>query len=305
MIGFLAMTRDLNVDQIKKLWILDLIIQSGSLRKAALQARISPSAVSQSLSSLERTLGKPLLVRERGEVTPTQDALAVLEVIRPAFAAFDRLRDLNHTSVPKMSWLNFGTYESMAIDVLPGLLHSLKEKMPGLRLSLRISRTPNLLTMVRKGELCSAMIAETDDLDKFYRREVMEDRLGLYVSRRHPIAERGWRAIEEFGLGSLAAGKEGLPRYFAKFIRQIEPVRPLVVSDSLETLRCAAASGSLVAVLPARVAERNDDLLEITSFKGRPLKEAGKHRISVVSLASCDPEETDFLAVELARLCRK
>ena len=67
-----AMTRDLNVDQIKKLWVLDLIIQSGSLRKAALQAKVSPSAVSQTLSSLERSIGRPLLVRSKGGVTPTR-----------------------------------------------------------------------------------------------------------------------------------------------------------------------------------------------------------------------------------------
>src|SRR5258708_2656717 len=82
------MTRDLNVDQIKKLWVLDLIIQSGSLRKAALQAKVSPSAISQTLSALERSFGKPLLVRNKGEVTPTQDALSILNVVRPAFDAF-------------------------------------------------------------------------------------------------------------------------------------------------------------------------------------------------------------------------
>ena len=47
-----------------------------------------------------------------------------------------------------MSWLNFGTYESLAVDIFPGLIHSLREKMPELKLGLRISRTANLLTMV-------------------------------------------------------------------------------------------------------------------------------------------------------------
>jgi len=150
--------RDLNVDQIKKLWVLDLIIQSGSLKKAALQAKVSPSAISQSLSSLEQSIGKPLLVRDRGSMLPTPDAMSILEVVRPAFAAFERLRDLQQTPAPQMSWLNFGTYESIAIDVLPGLILSLRERMPNLKLGLRVSRTANLLTMVRKGELCSALI---------------------------------------------------------------------------------------------------------------------------------------------------
>ena len=102
------MAHDLNVDQIKKLWVLNLIIQAGSLKKAALQAKVSPSAISQTVTSLERSVGKPLLVRNKGNITPTQDALSILEVVRPAFEAFNKLKELSDVVAPKMSWLNFG-----------------------------------------------------------------------------------------------------------------------------------------------------------------------------------------------------
>lgn len=295
------MSRDLNVDQIKKLWTLDLIIQSGSLKKAALLAKVSPSAISQSLSSLEQSVGRPLLVRDRGTVTPTQDALAILEVVRPAFAAFERLKNISDTPVPQMVWLNFGTYESIAVDILPGMLHSLRQKMPHLRLSLRLGRTANLLTMVRKGELCSALITEVDDLDRFYVKEVAHDRLGLYVSAHHPIAQLGWSAIKEFGIGALAPSKDGLPRYFTKFMKQIGNVRPFILSDSFEALRAGAAAGSIVSVLPQRVAMRSDGLLELHPPKTKAFKEVGKHKICIVSQSNCDPQETEFLAAEAQR----
>ncbi len=298
------MARDLNVDQIKKLWVLDLIIRSGSLKKAALEAKVSPSAISQSLSSLEQSAGKPLLIRDRGTITPTADALSILEVVRPAFAAFDRLRDLNHAPAPEMAWLNFGTYESIAIDVLPGLIHSLRQKMPQLRLGLRISRTGSLLTMLRKGELCSALITEIDDLDRFYVKDVAEDRLGFYVSRHLPVSELGWRAVDKIGVGSLTPGKDGLPRYFSRFLKHSGIDRPFILSDSFETLRAAAVAGALVAVLPNRVACRQPDLLEISPRQARAKQEMGTHRICVVSMASCDPAETDFLAQEAGRFFR-
>jgi DNA-binding transcriptional LysR family regulator len=291
------MTRDLNVDQIKKLWVLDLIIRSGSLRKAALQAKVSPSAISQSLSSLEKSVGKPLLIREKGSVLPTQHALAILEVVRPAFDAFDRLKNLSDSAAPQMSWLNFGTYESIAIDVLPGLLHRLRTKMPNLRLGLRVSRTANLLTMVRKGELCSALVTEVDDLDRFYITVVSEDTLGFFVSSKHPIAKLGWEATKEYGVGSLSPSKDGLPRYFNRFMKNLNGLKPSLLSDSFEALRCAAASGALVSVLPAKVAHRNDDLVEVFP-SGSRLKENGLHKILIVSQVNCDREEADFLAAE-------
>jgi DNA-binding transcriptional LysR family regulator len=291
--------RDLNIDQIKKLWILDLIVRSGSLKQAALQAGISPSAVSQTLTALERTVGKPLIVRGRGTFTATSQAFEILGAVRPAFEAFSKLRDLNKTPAPKLAWLNFGTYESIAVSILPAFLNSLRTKMPNIRLALRISRTPALLSMIRKGELCSAMVTEFDDMNGFYSASVAEDRLGVFVSGRHPIASSGWRAIEKFGYGTLAGGSRGLPRYFSKYLRQLDLPKPLVTSDSFETLRAAAIAGSIAAVLPRRVAMRSEGLVEIAPPK--PIRESGLHRILVASKGNCDRQEADFLAEE-ARL---
>lgn len=296
------MSRDLNVDQIKKLWILDLIIQSGSLKKAALQAKVSPSAISQTLASLEETFKKPLLIRDRGSITPTHEANAILNVVRPAFDVFERLKDLNNTPIPEISWLNFGTYESIAVDILPGLIHAFRDKLPKARLGLRIARTSQLLTMVRKGELCSALITEVDDLDRFYVKEIYKDRLGLYVSPKHPIAKLGWSAIEKYGFGSLSPSKDGLPRYYTKFLKQLGQLKPFILSESFETLRASAASGAIVSILPHRVARRHDDLVELAPPK--PFKDIGEHRLLVVSQLSCDREETDFLAVEAMRLLK-
>lgn len=245
-----------------------------------------------------------MLIREKGSVTPTLDAIAILDIVRPVFEAFDRLRDLNGAPIPKTSWMNFGTYESIAVDILPGLIHSLKQKLPNLKLNLRISRTSNLLTMIRKGELSSALITEIDNLDRFYVAEVAEDRLGFFISKKHPLANTGWSAIEKYGLGSLAPGKDGLPRYFTKFMRQYDSLKPTILSDSFETLRAACSAGAIVSVLPNRVANRFDDLLEIAPNKQavKSLKETGKHRIFIVSQTNSDRTETIFIADQAKRL---
>lgn len=294
------MKNDLNVDQIKKLWILDKIIESGSFKGAAAQAKITPSAVSQSLTALEKNVGKPLVIRNKGSVTPTQDALTILEIVRPAFDVFNRLNELGSQPVPQMSWLNFGTYESLAVDLLPGLVHRLKESLPNLRLGLRISRTDSLLTMVRKGELCSAVVTEVDDLDRFYNVNVASDRLGFYVSNKHPIAQKPWDAALTHGIGSLAPGKQGLPRYYVRFLKQLGKNKPTILSDSFETLRAATASGMIASVLPQRVARRLDDLKELHPPKAA--KEDGRHSIYVISQLNCDREEANFLANEVSRL---
>ncbi len=294
-----GMKSELNVDQIKKLWLLELILESGSFKGAAARAKISPSAVSQAVTALEKNVGKPLIVRGKGHVTPTEEAIAILRVVRPAFAAFKKLGELGSQPVPKLTWLNFGAYESIAMDILPGLLHRLREVMPGLRLSLRIGRTSQLLTMVRRGELCSALVTEVDDSDRMYKVNVAEDRLGVFVSARHPVGEMSFAEACAMGLGSLAPGKDGLPRYFTRFMRKLDSCKATVLSESFETLGAATASGVIAAVLPALVAKRIGNLREITPANCRGM---GQHQIYVVSQPNCDREEADFLAYEARRL---
>jgi DNA-binding transcriptional LysR family regulator len=75
------------------------------------------------------------------------------------------------------------------------------------------------------------------------------------------------------------------------------------LSESFETLRAAVAGGAIAAVLPARVAARGGDLLEITPEGNE--KDSGLHQIFVVSPSNCDRGEADFLAYECTRLLGK
>src|ERR1051325_8008407 len=68
MIPSVAMRRIDGIEHARKLWILGQVMKTGPRRGAALKSRISPPAVSQPVSSLERIVGKPLLIRTNGTV---------------------------------------------------------------------------------------------------------------------------------------------------------------------------------------------------------------------------------------------
>lgn len=294
---------ELNIDQIKKLWILDLIIQTKSIKQTALMIKVTPSAISQTLSSLEKMVGKPLIVRNKNSFEPTIHAKNILELVRPAFEIFDQLKSINSESVPNLSWVHLGTYESIAIDLLPEFIKIFREKLPKAKLKISVARTSQLLTQVRKGELCAAIISENDELEKFYQIEIGIDRLGFYVSKKHSIAHLGWGAVEKYGFGCISFNKVGLPRYFKKYLSQFEKLRPNVVSESFETLRAAASQGVIASILPHRVAMRSEDLIEIHPKVN--LKQTGEHKILLVSQLSCDRIENDFIAAEARRVLFK
>src|SRR4051812_28838739 len=68
-----------------------------SFRAAARSLGLSPSAVSHSITKLERQLGIRLLARSTRSVSPTVEGQQLLERVRPAFTLIDdAVAELDH-----------------------------------------------------------------------------------------------------------------------------------------------------------------------------------------------------------------
>ena len=103
----------------------------------------------------------------------------------------------------------------------------------------------------------------------------------------------------------ISAGIEGHPRYFTKFINAYaKGLKPTLISDSYELLRGAAVEGSVVAILPTRVAQRRPgELIELfPDGKSSEKSEIGRYKIYLVSEPACTTEENNFLSQEIVSL---
>jgi DNA-binding transcriptional LysR family regulator len=295
------------VEHAKKLWILEQVLETGSFRAAALKAKVSTPAISQAVSNLERLVGKPLLIRKEGKITPTDAASQLIAVSKPAIQALRELsiRIESSQTIPNIAWISFGAYESLAIDLLPKLTERLHSSLPKLKLTVRIANNGSLATMVRNGELCAAVVEENENLGRLLAVPVAQDRLGFYVSAKRPAIDQKWS--DSRSIGTISAGADGYPRYYSKFIQATlgKNFRPSLLSDSYEALRSSAVYGSIMAILPSRVAERRPgELIEITP---PDLKDSstGAHQILLISQPNCDPEEIQFLTAEIIPLLEK
>ncbi len=68
-----------DVNTLRKTLILKTIVDTGSFRKAAKNLSVSTSAISQSIKSLEKTIGRPMLVRNKDGVIITNEARDLIE----------------------------------------------------------------------------------------------------------------------------------------------------------------------------------------------------------------------------------
>ena len=122
---------------------LDVLLQEGSVARAARRLRLSPSAMSRALARLRETTGDPLLVRAGRGLVPTPRALELRErvsqlvqnseaVLRPA--AELKLKQLVRT-------FTLRTSEGFVENFGPELIARVSEEAPGVR--LRFVQKPN------------------------------------------------------------------------------------------------------------------------------------------------------------------
>lgn len=298
--------KEINFNQLKRLWNLKLVAETGSIKRAAIRANVTSSAMSQSITTLEEFVGRKLLLRKKDQLLPTEFGLQLLNSAGPTFGmCADLQKKMSGTGqvFPKIAWLDFAATESLAIDLLPELMKRLRQQFPGIRLKTKSGRSSDLTKQVKKAELCMAVVEDNDFIEGMTAIPISEDRLGLYRSSR--LAESSRKSfIEELGIATLAAGPDGHPTYYTKFLKPLgKSFKPTLASDSYEILRAAAVEGSVVSILPSRVAQRRPGELTEVFLNSQPeSKGLGRYKIYLVSEPGCTPEENIFLAEELQNL---
>ena len=293
-----------SVDNIKKLWTLRLILETKSLRKAAQSAKVSPAAISQTLSSLEKIYQKPLVLRKNNnKIEPTKDALDLVEWMSPVFSALDDLDIKLKKDVPSIDYINLGVTEEFALYYCPRLYKELKAELPQIKLITYSNRSDNLIKMIRAGELCSAMVVADDStLDSFSSSTIYEDEFGFFINSN--LKDKSLEELmEKYGLSTIRTNTTGLPLYMSKFLNQFSPkLKPTFLGDNFNIISKVAMIGETVALLPKRMA-RGGSLVEI--HPKTPFQYSGHHKVSLVSEKYCDKDEVNFIVEKLKTVCKE
>jgi len=117
--------------RLRDLRVFFMVVQHGSLAKAAAQLRVSQPAVSQVIADLEYSLGARLFDRGSRGVEPTIYARALLSRGR---AAFDELRqgirDIEFLADPEVGELRIGATAPTIETLLPDIVQQFSRRYP-------------------------------------------------------------------------------------------------------------------------------------------------------------------------------
>ena len=122
--------------RLRDLHVFFLVVQAGSLGRAAAQLNISQPAISQLIAGLEGSLGVKLFDRGTRGVALTPFGSALLKRSRAAFDELKQgIREIEFLSAPAEGEIKFGCPEGLA-PILPPVIESFAKKYPGIVLDI-------------------------------------------------------------------------------------------------------------------------------------------------------------------------
>ena len=144
----------------KHLRYFEALAEQGHFGRAAEACAISQPALSLQIKELEELLGAPLFERGARQVRLTRLGEAFAERVRGILRAVDELGDLVRASAgPMTGQLRIGVIPTVAPYLLPTIIKTLGERMPGLELRPREAVTQRLVEALVAGRLDAAIVA--------------------------------------------------------------------------------------------------------------------------------------------------
>jgi DNA-binding transcriptional LysR family regulator len=233
-------TPDLNL-----LFALEALLAEESVSRAATRLRLSPSAMSRTLSRLREATGDPLLVRAGRRLVPTPRALALreqtMQLVQDAQAV------LRPASKPRLDRLvrtfTLRTSDGFVENFAPALMARVTKEAPGVRLRF-LQKTDRDSAPLRTGRVdLETGVVQKGTAPEFRTQLLFRDRFVGVVHGGHPLAKGKMTIARYAAARHVSVSRHGI---------ETHPVDDALASLGQQRLIAAVVSGFAAALALAR-----------------------------------------------------
>jgi DNA-binding transcriptional LysR family regulator len=197
--------------RLRHLRLLEMLVEHGTVRKAAERLPASQPVASQMLAELESAFGGPLFTRTRSGVQPTDRLAVLLRRIKIVLGELEAASgELAASGQPV---IRIGANLQFLTQLLPAALARMRNANPEVRFLLQEGPSDSLIEALSEGSLdCAIARLSTRSLrDSKSEKELQfwpldAGQLCLVVSRSHPLAKRKQIALEDLADEHWALG---------------------------------------------------------------------------------------------------
>jgi DNA-binding transcriptional LysR family regulator len=260
--AFLASRSQLMLTQLRSFLA---VIEEGSLHRAAARLRLSQSALSRQMQTLEYELGGRLLERSSTGVQPTNGGHALAAKMGAVLAGYDQtMEEVRRLVRGESEHLRIGYIASAAQEYLGPALAALRQSHPRVKVKLLDLSPGEQITALREGKIDLALTDHGSELlaRDFYLRKLAAIPSLVVLPAAHPLAGRKEIRLAELKNETFVSGPDrdlpGYRRRLAQLCRKCGRFRPRFAGEaqSLDEGLALVANEDAVALLPAYVRHR-------------------------------------------------
>ena len=243
------------IDRIRALLI---VIEEGSVNRAAVRLRITQPALSRQMKLLESEVGGKLLERETSGVKPTGLGHVLVKSMRPVIDSYEAaLADVRRQARIPGPELRVGFLISAARSILSPALERLRVTHPELKLKLHDMSPKEQLDALKAGELDVALIGQEGAVAArdFHSLKLCSFGVCAALPAADPLAARPRIGIKDLtGRDFIGVDEDQVPgrnRWISSLCRAAGfKTRFLAVTDGISHVLSMVASESAVTLLP-------------------------------------------------------
>ena len=231
------------------------LVETGSFSKAAAINRVTQSAVSQQMRTLETRLGCNLIERRRRNLalTPEGEALhlASKEILQVWQLFESKLRGLKDEVAGK---LKIASIYSIGLHELPPRLKAFREKYPDVEVKVEYRRSPQVYEMVEAGEVDVGLVAFPTKRPNLVHEVFDEDELVVICHPQHALASKKRVSLSALKEERFIAFEPDTPtrKMIDRYLRHAGVnVVHVAEFDNIETVKRAVEVESGISIVPA------------------------------------------------------
>jgi LysR family transcriptional regulator, carnitine catabolism transcriptional activator len=191
----------MNAD-LRQLRVFVAVAQLGNFTRAAERLNLSQPSLSLHMRQLEKSLGVRLLDRSTRAVSLTRAGEDFLPVAERLLEDFQQaVRSVADLAAHRRGRVVVSVLPSVAADLLPRALAVLREKYPGIAVSIRDEVAEQIVARVRSGEADFGVGAIDGLAPDVTGVPLLRDELLAVIPREHPlarVAKPTWRALARY-----------------------------------------------------------------------------------------------------------
>lgn len=231
------------------------VAKLGSIRKAADRLHVAPSAVSRQIAQLEHEVDAILFERSKNgvQLTAAGEVLArrshgIFRDLERARTGIDDLRGLRRGEV------NLWVIEGFISGLLPDILANFHHRYPAVTFNVQTGSTDRIVEALLEDEADVGITfnaiprAEIETIAEFV------EPVSCLVAPTHEYADRASLTLEDICKQPLALPEHsfGLRQFFDRAVAERRlTTHVLVTTNSLELTKAMAATGQVIAFMPA------------------------------------------------------